>query len=72
MFTSPWCTKCSEMDPDFIKAAFELSKLNPPVFLAKIDAPNNRRLTEKYKVKSFPFFFLFLKGKQAPYFKDHN
>ncbi|CAL5057748.1 unnamed protein product [Urochloa decumbens] len=55
-FYAPWCGPCKRLAPEYEKAASILSKHNPPIILAKVDADNkkNKDLSSKYDVRKFP------------------
>ncbi|KAJ0983988.1 hypothetical protein J5N97_002344 [Dioscorea zingiberensis] len=67
-----WCGHCKTLAPEYEKAATILSKHEPPVILAKVDANEeaNKELASKYEVKACPTIkILRNKGKSIQDYK---
>ena len=65
LFYAPWCGHCKKFHPEFSKAATTLKNEN--LHLGKVDATENRKLAEKYKITSYPTIKLFSNGRAIPY-----
>ena len=45
---------CKALAPEYEKAAEELAKNDPPLYVAKVDATEQKKLGERFGVQGFP------------------
>lgn len=50
---------CKELEPNYEEAAQLLTKAGQPVVFAKINAPANNKLAERFDIEGFPALFWF-------------
>ena len=62
-FDAPWCGHCKAFAPDYVKIAAILKERNENVICAKVDAPEEQELIEKYDIQGVPTLKLFRKDK---------
>lgn len=70
MFYTPWCEKCKELAPEFIKAGELGIKHDPPFYLASLDASKQKNISQKYEISQVPSIILLRKGRE-PIFVDN-
>jgi len=58
-FYAPWCGHCKQLAPEYAKAAKRLRENNPPYYIAKVDATENKAVSERFGIKGFPTLFFF-------------
>jgi protein disulfide-isomerase A1 len=58
---------CKQLAPEYAKAAQRLAANEPPYYLAKVDATEQKKLADRFAVKGFPTLFFFNKGVQQEY-----
>lgn len=63
-FYAPWCGHCKAFAPDYVKIASILKDKGQNVACAKVDAPEEQDLIEKYDIQGFPTLKLFRKEKK--------
>ena len=50
---------CKKLAPEYEAAAEVLSKNDPPIALAKVDATNEKTLAERFGIQGFPTLMWF-------------
>jgi thiol-disulfide isomerase/thioredoxin len=50
---------CKSLAPEYAKAAKRLAQNDPPYYIAKVDATENKVLAERYSVRGFPTLIFF-------------
>jgi thiol-disulfide isomerase/thioredoxin len=50
---------CKKLAPEYAAAAEELGKRDPPMYLAKVDATEQKALGERFGIQGFPTLFFF-------------
>ncbi|XP_037546224.1 protein disulfide-isomerase A2 [Nematolebias whitei] len=61
-FYAPWCGHCQKLEPVYAEAAEKLKKDEQAMRLAKVDASEEKELSEEFEVSSFPTLKLFIDG----------
>jgi protein disulfide-isomerase A1 len=65
-FYASWCGHCTALAPDFSETSRILKSQGSPIRLAKVNAPDNKELADKYGVESFPTLKFFPAGGKPP------
>jgi protein disulfide-isomerase A1 len=71
-FYAPWCQHCQKLAPEYSKAAFVLKNDKPSIYLAKVDATEERSLANKYLISSYPTIKLFRGNEHSNYEGDRT
>ena len=50
---------CKRLEPEYSAAAEVLSKNDPPITLAKVDATAEKKLAERFGIQGFPTLYWF-------------
>lgn len=66
-FYAPWCGHCKKLTPEYEGAAEVLSKNDPPIALAKVDATQEKTLAERFGIQGFPTLMWFKNGVKSEY-----
>ena len=67
MFYSPKCGICEKFKPIIEKVASIFHKENLDLIVAKVDSTKEKKLSKKYKIKSYPTLKFFKKGVPIDY-----
>ena len=65
VFYAPWCSYCKKLLPELEKTASILSKEN--IIVAKIDSTKETKISNKYKIISYPTLKFFKENTQIKY-----
>jgi len=60
LITYAFSGHCKKLTPEYIKAAATLAAQNPPQFVAKVDATEQKALGTRFGVKGFPTLMWFV------------
>jgi thiol-disulfide isomerase/thioredoxin len=59
IFNSLFSGHCKSLAPEYAKAAKTMASWNPPKYVAKVDATENKEVAERFGVKGFPTLHFF-------------
>ncbi|XP_070777789.1 protein disulfide-isomerase A2 [Enoplosus armatus] len=61
-FYAPWCGHCRQLEPVYAEAAGKLKTEERAMRLAKVDATQEKELSDEFDVRGFPTLKLFVNG----------
>ena len=61
------CEYCQIFEPKYEAAAEELSRLDPPILLAKVDGVEQKSLYNRMGVNGYPTIYVFHNGRHFLY-----
>uniref|UniRef100_A0A665W7G1 protein disulfide-isomerase n=1 Tax=Echeneis naucrates TaxID=173247 RepID=A0A665W7G1_ECHNA len=61
---APWCGHCKQLEPQYAEAAGKLKAEELAIRLAKVDATEERELSDEFDVGGFPTLILFINGQR--------
>uniref|UniRef100_A0A665W7B2 Protein disulfide-isomerase n=1 Tax=Echeneis naucrates TaxID=173247 RepID=A0A665W7B2_ECHNA len=64
LFYAPWCGHCKQLEPQYAEAAGKLKAEELAIRLAKVDATEERELSDEFDVGGFPTLILFINGQR--------
>ena len=66
-FYAPWCGHCKKMAPDYAKLAKRVHAESEDVFIAKLDATEQKAAASEYSIQGFPTLKFFVNGQPIDY-----
>ena len=51
---------CKKLAPEYVKAASSLAAMDPPRYIAKVDATEQKDLAARFEIKGFPTLVWFV------------
>merc|ERR1712151_800894 len=66
-FYAPWCGHCKKLAPEYAQAAQKLAAQDPPRYIAKVDATENKEVAERHGIKGFPTLVFYANGNKSDY-----
>ncbi|XP_053195661.1 protein disulfide-isomerase A2 [Scomber japonicus] len=61
-FYAPWCGHCKQLEPVYAEAAGKLKEEGSAIRLAKVNAIEDKEMSEEFNVEGFPSLKLFVNG----------
>lgn len=58
-FYAPWCGHCKKLAPEYSEAAGVLAELETPLYVAKVDATEQKECGKKFEIQGFPTLKVF-------------